>query len=306
MLILKYVMENVYTITDIATIKKGITEFNYISKDVREIIDNLTLQVSSPDYVKTPTFKKHVQKSDWVAVRNFKPTNLKKSDESDADKTINTIRMLINKISNGTYTAIFKDIVDIIVECDKSDDLGNHILDTLCKNSMYSNLYAKLYKLILIHIPSIADHLNKIISDYKVSLLNINHINSDENYDLFCRYNKENVDRKTTSLFLLNLMKEGVVDKKFIITIIDIIQTYINEHVHDKDSSYKIEELSEHLYILVTGAYDKEDDIGLWDNIIGNINIVCESNKNEYLGLTSKLIFRHEDILEFLEKESNE
>ena len=278
----------------------------FIPDDVRSLIDDLTLQVSCPNYVKTPNFKKNISKSDWNAVRNFKPTLIKK-DESNKDKFINTLRLLINKITNETYSELFVKIIELI-SINKNDinDIDKILFDQLCKNSIYSELYAKLYKLILDEIPSIKDYLNIVIEKYKESLININYSNENDNYDMFCKYNQDNNNRKTITSLLLNLMKEGVIKKNNIIDIIDLIQGYINENVQIKENSYKIEELSENLYLLVTNCYDKNDDMDLWDNIIGNINIVCESNKKDFIGLTSKIIFKHQDILEFLEKASNE
>ena len=53
---LKYSMS--YTIEDIFNIGKTDIQDDIISEEIYKIILNITNQVSSPDYIKTPNFKK--------------------------------------------------------------------------------------------------------------------------------------------------------------------------------------------------------------------------------------------------------
>ena len=119
--------------------------FDYeISNEVIEKISNLAIQVGSPDYVKTPIFKKNdnptkidstymttskdnsdnkkkkrnrgneiLNDEDWVNLRTtFQPTKIETKIGIDAD--FDLIRSLINKITDKNYIEIRNKIVDII------------------------------------------------------------------------------------------------------------------------------------------------------------------------------------------------
>ena len=52
----------------------------------------------------------------------------------------------------------------------------------------------------------------------------IRYVDQKENYDDFCKYNKENDKRKATSMFITNLVKNNVIEPQVLIQIIQTIQ----------------------------------------------------------------------------------
>jgi hypothetical protein len=173
---LRYTLEQVEDI-----IFKG---FDYrIPDNVMEKISNLAMQVGSPDYVKTPVFKKRenpmkaepettdaptvsstkeftkkrkgnksmevLNDEDWDTVRTFQTTKIEAKTGIDAD--FDSIRAMINKMTDKNYIDIKNKIVEIIEKLvsENSDAdlsaIGGNIFDIASSNRYYSKIYADLY-----------------------------------------------------------------------------------------------------------------------------------------------------------------
>ena len=128
-----------YTLEDINSILFNGFEYNLPEKTL-EIISNLALQVGSPDYVKTPVFKKRenpmkvepiikeplgfkksskrgkaqeiVNDDDWEAIRTFQTTKIEEKVGIDAQ--IDSVRVYLNKITDKNYIDMRNKIVEII------------------------------------------------------------------------------------------------------------------------------------------------------------------------------------------------
>jgi len=169
----------VYSLKDFESIawsnndkNEDIVETFQLPKDIIDLINSLTEQVGSPNYVKTPAFSKNrtggggggggdknhykkkkrieepISSDDWEAIRNFKKTELVKKE--GVEKDIDNIRLLINKLTDKTYDKIVEKLFDTIDEIkDKftikiSNDTSNNDVETPNIND------------------DIIDHINKI------------------------------------------------------------------------------------------------------------------------------------------------
>ena len=65
-------------------------------------------------------------------------------------------------------------------------------------------------------------------------------------------------------------------------------------------------EYTENIYILIIGCLDQLQKCANWDKIYENIIKVRKTNKSENKNITSKIIFKHMDIIDALKKHDSE
>jgi hypothetical protein len=130
--------------------------FNYeLPVETLNIISELSLQVGSPDYVKTPVFQKRenimkvdntqkdaafkkkknnksmeiVNDDDWEALRSFQTTKIE--EKVGIDIKIDTIRNYLNKLTDKNYIDIFGKIIETI---ETALGIGLAVLAALLEN----------------------------------------------------------------------------------------------------------------------------------------------------------------------------
>ena len=148
-------MSMVYSLSDFESISWS-NKF-VIPNDILEKINELSNQVGAPSYVKTPSFsnekslrkkkKSNENLQDWEMVRNFQKTEIVKKE--GIEKELDTIRLLINKITEKTYDKIFEKLKENFnKENPITKEWCNLIVEEIFKiatNSKFNNyLYAKL------------------------------------------------------------------------------------------------------------------------------------------------------------------
>ena len=103
------------------------------------------------------------------------------------------------------------------------------------------------------------------------------------------------------SLFIVNLMKNGVIDKEEILEIIRNLQKLIIKYIAKPEKTNEVEELNENLYIIITSSSNKINfglDEGT-ESIIKDIEFISilKPKMKEYPSITNKTIFKHMDII---------
>ena len=277
-----------YTINDIEEIRNN--NYNYvISNEIIEIIKNIADTVGSNNYVKTPVFKKDVKQ------KKFKTTIM-----TNNNNIINNIKLILNKISSCNYNQHYNNICDIII---KNDELRQDIYITILKETIKNKINQSIFVLVIKLLNEQFDwakplYYNFIEEKYK-DICEFNFSSSD-NYELFCKVNSENEERKLFLQFIALIYKNDMIDIKIINKIIDdfIELFYFNL---DSDKYYIIEELSNCLVIILTDNY-----LILNSDIKNKVNkfvdLIINSDNKTYKGLTNKTIFK---ILDFKEKVLN-
>ena len=151
------------------------TGFDYeLPEAIIEKISNLAMEVGSPDYVRTPIFKKRenpmkveptsvishskdqgkkkrgnkamelVNDEDWDSIRTFHTTRIETKAGVDAD--FDSIRSFINKMTDKNYSDMRNKIVEIIEkivsENNDSDfsSSGSNIFEIASSNRYYSKI----------------------------------------------------------------------------------------------------------------------------------------------------------------------
>ena len=322
-----------YTLDDInGIIFNG---FDYIlSEETLEIISNLALQVGSPDYVKTPVFKKRenpmkseiavkdlnkkgkknnknlevVNDEDWETIRTLQ--NAKTEEKSGINAQIDTIRVYLNKMSDKNYIDMRNKIIEIIDkfmgENVTSEDMlhfSSTIFDIASTNRFYSKIYADLYSELLTKYEMMKDVFKQNFNNFIDLFNNIEYVDPIVNYDKFCEINKINERRKSLSTFYVNLMNNGIITKTQIMIITRNLLSQINTFISVEDKKNEVDELTETISILYNKEMYEDDDGDAYDLINGYtiseiIEKIANSKVKDYKSLTNKSLFKFMDLID--------
>jgi len=283
------------------------------------LINSLTDQVSSPSYVKTPSFTNNDKQfprkkkrsndnsdaEDWESIRTFKKTEIVKKE--GIQKDIDNLRLLINKMTDKTYDKLIVTInetIQAILETGDYDEaslnlIGYAIFNMATNNKFNSSIYARLCNELKNNYEFMSSIIEYNIKEFMKLFENMEFVLPEENYDKFCEINILNEKRRSMSLFLCNLYKNNVVELDCILTNINNVQGRIMSGMGNEKCKMEIEELSENLFILLTNTnFKKLSSHKDWESIHQNITCIKGANIQEQAGITHKTKFKHMDMLD--------
>lgn len=309
----------IYTLQDYIKIKEMNNPYN-LPKEAIDIIQYVSNMVGSPNYVKTPQFlinnenerkkkkrnkNNEINSEDWEAIRNFQATA--KHEKSGIDKTIDNIKGEIHKIADKNYTSQKDIIMKILGEVvlNSSDDdinkVGNIIINISSSNRFFSKLYSGLVVEIINTYDFIVPIINNHYLEFETSIMEFissgNHVNKD--YDILCKINKENENRRSKALFFVNLMKEKCIEMSSIIDITNVILNRLYDNIDNSECVEVNEELSELLFVIINESYHLFKDNDKWCDIHLKITNISDMKNNDK-GLTNKIIFKLMDLLDII------
>jgi hypothetical protein len=322
---------NIYTLNDINNIL--FNGFNYqLEQSIVDIISKLALEVGSPDYVKTPIFHKKERDSScnstnynrkkknkpceindetWHTIRNFQSTKIEHKEGIDG--IIEILRSHLNKITDKNYATIKIEIFQLIqniIEYNNSDDIqqaSSSIFELASTNRFYSKIYADLYTELIKKYPIFKAIFDTSLSTFLELFKNIEYVDSNENYDKFCKINKDNEKRKACSTFFINLMLNGIISKSKIIEIFRDLLNQVTLYVQQENKKNEVDEIIENLAILFNREVFDEDEVYedkyKYELINGNkisehIRLFANSKSKDYKSLSNKSIFKFMDMIE--------
>ncbi len=270
-----------------------------LPEETVRLIEELANTVGANTYSKTPVFQKQKRdnkRKDFVDSSNFKKTDFNKEG---VDKNINELRSLLNKLTNTNYEKIkpkLEEHIEFIINSSDQEEIrkiGNFIFETASSNKFYSEVYAILYSEIITKHSILKDVLNDSIDTYLVLFENIELVDSNVDYDKFCKNNILNDKRKSISLFITNLMKQNVLDMNVVTNMIYKLDTLMETNVNEADNKKIVEEIVENVFIIVTNMGSCEADIK--EKISGNL-----TKYNGKMGFSNKSKFKYMDIIDFI------
>lgn len=280
-----------------------------IPESIHDIIIDLTLQVASPSYNRTPNFnsayddsKKRKNKRDNNSDHDkiFKKTEI--NNKTGIEKDINKLRSYINRISEKNYEQIYKEIITILDELNLKEDkdinlVCEAIYNIATSNRFYSELYAQLYCELIERFPILKTMSSNKMKTFIDLFNDIKYVDPDKDYDVFCKINADNEKRKSLGCFLLNLVKKHILDKKEYTEITCNLLKKLLNSIHDNEKANEINEITENISLM----YNKEIFIDCLEYFDGaQINDVflhlAQSNK-KYPGLSSKAKFKFMDMV---------
>ena len=273
-------------------------------KLIQELGNKLTILNKVNNFFEKKYSNKKLSTDNWNNVKNFKPTTFVKKE--GLDKNINIIRINLNKITNKNYDILsvrILDEIDIIHEnnVEHFNTIKNLFIDTVSNVNIYSEIYVMLYRSIIEKYDNSLFNINDDFTILKNDLLNIKIIDSEMNYDDFCKNNKNNERKRNLSLFYINLMKQELFPKEDVINLILDNQTYNFNMINDINNSDIVDEICENLFILIKNAFDYIKDDDKYSLIYNNIVSITKLKKSENNSLTTKSKFKHMDLMDLMD-----
>jgi len=309
--------------------------FYYVVPDeVMEKISSLAMQVGSPDYVKTPIFKKRenpmkveqtsavkeqgkkkrgnrameiLNDDDWDSIRTFQTTKIETKVGIDAD--FDSIRGFINKMTDKNYIDMRNKIVEVIEKLvsENSDadlsGIGSNVFDIASSNRYYSKIYADLYADLSSKFDFIKSKYQENFKKFAELFENIEYVDPNENYDKFCEINKINEKRKSLATFYINLMYCGVISKTEIMQITRNLLVKVYNYISLENKKNEVEELTETIALLYKKDLYDDDEGDDYEQIEGNtigkiIEKIANSKVKDYKSLTNKALFKFMDLID--------
>jgi hypothetical protein len=275
-----------------------------------------------------------IPNSEWETILAFQKTELQKKE--GIELSIDNIRSYLNKLTDKTYDTMLSNILKEIGTLftastdDKSEEhntiavmnrVASSIFTTASSNSFYSEIYARLFRDLIAQESGdgenaqyavFRDLFEKNLASFMSLFETIEYCDPKKNYDKFCDVNKANEKRKAMSLFIVNLMKNGIVEKKQVLAIMRQIQDLMNSNIRQEGKTNEVDELAENLYIMVKHSHAVLKSAGtasiasteaaeiaeLFAQRLDQITEISKLKIKSKPSITNKTIFKHLDMLD--------
>lgn len=288
--------------------------FDYtLPEIVKNIINRLSEKVGSPDYIKTPIFKKRKDfgqqnqddGNDWASIRSFNKTVVVEDERSENDVVISEIKKQLNKLTNDNYEVIRDKIFEILYNHDVNDKcMGeiNEIIFTISSgNSFFANVYARFMKDMIVKYESMRKVFESHLDGVMTRFDNVRCGNPDENYDEFCKINRENDERRALVGFFVQLCIIDMVPVDRIVDIFYKLYDVIDKERTTNKSMNKIEEVITTIFGLVSGSMSFIKNHEKYSDIVEKVTTIANINKKANPGLSNKSIFKMLDLVDIIE-----
>lgn len=316
----------IYTLHDFQSIIfKGFSVT--LPPDTIDKVNNIVKQVGSPNYIKTPSFQKTARQdhsaggfskkrrekaindannaSQWAKIKKFQPTKVDEKTGIDAD--INEIRCYLNKLTDKNMDEITDKIiammdayVDAETETKDSDikRMGDTIFDIASTNRFFSRVYADVYGALYSKYEVMQTLLATNYSAFLEQFNTIHYTSPEEDYNEFCRINKNNEKRRALSSFYLHLYFSGVLTFDKIEYLVEYMLTKILSLIKEDNKIVEVDEYTENVCILYDKDAEYSEDITFENglSIKDTIRDLATTKMKKYPSLSSKCIFKYMDL----------
>ena len=268
-----------------------------------------------------------IPNSEWDTILSFQKTELKKKE--GIELSIDNIRSFLNKLTDKTYATmlanILKEISSLFEACknETSDEhntetvinrIASSIFATASSNAFYSEIYARLFQDLMAkeHEPGHTEYavfrnvFEQNLASFMSLFDSIEYCDPKKNYDKFCDINKANEKRKAMSLFIVNLMKIGIVEKSQVLALMKQIQELMYSNIRQEGKTNEADELAENLFIMVKHGHavlkdPRTNNAETIENFTTRVEQITEISKMKIKSkpsITNKTIFKHLDMLD--------
>jgi|LakMenE18May11ns_1017448.scaffolds.fasta_scaffold9908582_2 hypothetical protein len=240
---------------------------------------------------------------EWESILTFQSTKIEQKSGVDLD--IDQIRLLMNKLTDKTFLDIKDKInekMDSILSEDISEEnimkIGNMLYDLSSSNKFYSKIYAELFAELVTNHEWLRtlfyDKYDNIFEQYK----NVQYVDPDKDYDMFCDINKQNEKRRSVTAFYKNLAINGLIAKDGIIAMLVKLLQLVLELIDTPNKKNEVDELTENIAILFDNDVIDNLYIVNEDSILDTIIKLAKSKTSDYESLSNKAIFKYMDLVD--------
>jgi len=229
-------------------------------------------------------------------------------EKTDYEKIMINIRGSLNKLSSKNYDTQIELIKSYLEELSSLNDesyfmeCSNYLFDVASKNKFFSEMYATLYIELSKLYPIFEERKEQFIIDCVEGLDTITYIDESQDYEGFCKNNKQNDIRRSMNTFLIHLYKKKQCNIQCILKMTTTIFDKIEVNKNTASQVHVIEELTENLYIFISELIRELKQHTSWDSILKNITDYTKCKVSDYSGLTTRIKFKFMDMMDIVKK----
>ena len=307
-----------FTLEDINKIKlKGFDV--KLPDETISMVNKLAQLVGSPEYVRTPVFKKRINydssqprrgeklgehdngvtEADWEALKNYKVTETVPKDRSEADQVKRDIITGLRKMTSSNYEDQKTLILDLLskVEAENYEEVAREIFEICTSNKFYADVYVQLYKLLCEQHEIYKTLLDATANNYLELFDEIKQVDPKKDYDLFCELNKQNEQRVALSVFLMKILSQEHSEE----ILVKLLASIYNEF-QKKNNITVVEQYMENIAEMFSTCY-KMYGKSLNENITSSISNVAMLQPRSLPSINNKIIFKFMDLEEMMESD---
>lgn len=277
-------MNSIYSYNDIINISNNLDRNIYkLNEESSDILYNLK------NKLKIDNSKQN---------NNFNSTFIKKSNE----EYMNNLFKFFNKLTDKNFDKISTQII-ILVNKNYNNSNNKYIIDKffniVITNSIFCNLYAKIFSLMIKEDNSFISFFYNKIESYLEDFNNIIYISPNENYDDYCKYIKQIENLKNFTNFLIECLKYDICNISKISYIIIFLQNNIIKNINNEKKLTLNENYCLNIHIMIKKCINLLVIESNWIIIKNNLNLIYNSNG---LGKNKRIHFNIMDINDIIDK----
>ena len=281
-----------YTLADFNDIRNQGFEY-VIPKESHEIIQRLAKTVGDVGYSPTPVFPKK-DKPKPIVREPFKAT--KRPEIKGNDKRIQELTSMLNRMTHDNVSTMTQQVIDKIhdIEEDNKEDMPRVykvIFDMMMSNKFYIESYVKLFITLRTEWNELEDKMMEEIQKHREALTNLEVCDTTD-YDRFCKLKTQHDQERTMTMFIVYMVLNKEMDVSVLSELYHDVDQHIQQGMIKENNKGKLEEWVEHIYIILTLGKS------IFTVPRENIQAVAKLTGKDYVGLSSKTIFRYRDILD--------
>lgn len=309
-----------YTLSDFIDIEKNtsykledavVLKINDLVKELNIDLNEPLINVNDKDGEnQSKKYNRRIRKMkhpDWGRQPDFKVTKFE--DKTGIDKMIDTIRISLNKMSNTNYEThrdMIVEHVQTIIESPDNDAnilvIINSFFKVIESNKLMNSLYAKLYGELIKKHQLFETQLYNYVDNYETRFDIIEYVNPEDDYDLFCKQNKEKDNRVSCTSFIIELVKQNLIDTSKLTKYINLFQSKIDDNKNIENQQSRLEELTDNIYLLVTETKKELKEMGIFDSIQEWVINMTKLNIKENVSISNRIKFKYMDIIDSWKK----
>lgn len=303
-----------YTLDQFADIAANINK-NALSSEVLSIYDKLLKQLNINTYAdneqreRKPNRRPRNNKPELLSSGKVVEFKQKESvEKTDYEKIMINIRGTFNKLSPKNYDTQRDLLMTHLEELTGLNDesylmeCSNHLFDVAGKNKFYSQMYATLYTELFKIYPIFEERKEQFVMECIENMDTIEYVDESQDYEGFCKNNKQNDIRRSMNTFLVHLYKENQCNIQCILKMINTLLDKIALNKGMSTQSHVIEELTENLYIFISELISELKQHTSWKNITDSITEYSKCKVSDYPGLTTRIKFKFMDMMDVVKK----
>jgi len=233
----------------------------------------------------------------------------KRNADIGIQRDIKEITLLMNKMTDKNYEKISNNLFEsfeyVFKEYAGNDELEkitDNLNNTIKYNSVYSIVYSKFYKVLVEKYGKLfIDGLEKIHILFEQSIKEIWYVDSDEDYDKYCKMIQDNKNRKSLLIFITRLVMNEYYNEETYVKYLSLIMKNIEDNMNIENSTPIVEELGEILYDMLTSSeLEKVKEYDCWVTITNFVQKMKTLSPKDVKSFSMRCKFKYMDINDYL------